>query len=946
MKVLRTEEFAARLVRVCMLTLGFLAAALCVFLLLFQDKNISDTRTVYQAVYLIGGAVLIAGLFTRWLYLFRSAGEPHPRSVWYCPLTAAGLTLCVALLAYAYLGIWPLGDKTVMVVDMHHQYAPLLSELRSMLLEGGSFTYSFHLGLGSNFIAAFAYYLASPLNLLLVLFPEAYLAEGIFVILLLKTALAAAAFAACAQHLYRRRNAAVIALAMLYALSTYMLAYSWNIMWLDVVALTPIVVLCAERMLHGGNILPYTLTLGLSLFVNYYIGFMLCVFLVLYFVVWMLRERRSLNDRLLASGRFIAGSLLGGGLAAALLVPTALALGRTSAAGDAMPAFAANFDIFDLAGSLFYGSEPTIRSGNLPNLYCGALVVLLLPLYLATRPIPLRRRLCYGGLATVLLFSCTLKQWDILWHGLHTPNDLPYRFSFLACFVLLLLVGEVLRHLSAVTPTQILTSLAGCAGYLILWEKFAEEEAPVTGVVYANLLLLAVYAGVLLLTVRGKLPVRAGRLLLLVVVTAELLTGSARTLASINGSEYYTSHQNYVDNADTVADALAVERAQALAAQEGQAFSRLEYLPRSTCMDTALHHYKGLTTFASSNPYQTTVLMGDLGYAINGVNSYLYKSFVPSTDALFGIRYVILDFEMNTHPQLTLVDSVEAEGETRYIYRNTQALPVGFYATEAVREYSAPSYAPFAAQEELYTALTGVEEALFMPLTLESTSLVSTINGHSFTKNQTDASAAYGARVVEQGQYFAYVDCRAAESILLDVYSPDGQHDNNWSVTTYEPFIIDLGTLQPGSRVEVFIEGEDTITGNIYVVRLDNEALQAQIDRLTEGGVQVTRSGDTGLTGTVMAPQQGALFFSIPYDTGWTVTVDGRETETFPIAKNEEGTDGALLGVDIPAGEHAVELSYRAPGQRLGILVSAASLLIVVAILLYPRIKKRIDKRK
>lgn len=69
-------------------------------------------------------------------------------------------------LAYAYLGMWPVGVETGLIVDMHHQYAPLLADLRDMLLHGGSPLYSFHVGLGSSYLPLFAYYLASPFNLL------------------------------------------------------------------------------------------------------------------------------------------------------------------------------------------------------------------------------------------------------------------------------------------------------------------------------------------------------------------------------------------------------------------------------------------------------------------------------------------------------------------------------------------------------------------------------------------------------------------------------------------------------------------------------------------------------------------------------------------------------------------------------------------------------------
>ena len=931
---------AAKFTRVCSWLLLFIAALLPVFLLLFHDSDMGGT-SLSQSVYALGGAVLIAALFTHWASTMRRPTAPT-YSRWFCPLAAGGLTLCVTLLAFAYIGIWPLGEKTTMIVDMHHQYAPLLSELRSMILDGDSFTYSFHIGLGANFIPAFAYYLASPLNILLLLFPERLLAEGIFVIMILKIALAAVSFAACAQYLLRSRNAAVIAISVLYATMLYMLAYSWNIMWLDVVALMPLVVLCAERMLRGGSMIPYALALGLALFANYYIGFMLCIFLVLYFVVFMLRRARPLDDWWRRGARFAIGSVLGAGLAAAILVPTALALGRTSAAGGEMPSLAANFDLFDLIGRLYYGATPTIRSGNLPNLYCGVMVTLLLPLYLMIREIPLRRRLCYGALAALTLLSCTINGLDMLWHGLHAPNDLPYRFSFIACFVMLLLAGKVLQYLHVFSPQQIAAVLGGGAVYLIVWERFGGVTAPSDIVVYGNLLLIALYGIILLLASYRRLRTHAARLLILVLVVAELTVSAATTLKTMDGNEYYTAHTAYVDNADTAADAAAIARAQELAEQEGELFARLEYLPRSTCMDTALHHYKGLTTFASSNPYETTVLMGDLGYAINGVNSYLYKSFVATADALFGIRYVVLENDIGNHAQLTLVDTVTVQEVTRYIYRNETALPVGFYGTDATRDYVSQKYAPFTAQESLYTALVGQQENLYDSLSLESESPSSTIGGSSFVKYQSDASAIYSGTVEEVGQYFAFVDCRAAETLTVETFDADGGQKNNWSVTTYEPYIIDLGTMRPQERVEVFVEGEGTISGNIYVVKLDTAAFERQIERLRAHALTVTAVSDRSIVGTVDAPKDGMLYLSIPYDKGWQAILDGSvELDTFPIAKNTEGTDGALLGVDLPAGKHAVTLIYHPPGLTLGVVISLLSILVLLAIRLYPYMRDR-----
>ncbi len=963
---LTEDEKTARVLRSAVLFILFLALTLASFFALRQWNApelspAGNATTAQHGVYTVGAAMLVAGIITTAVAALRE-GETRERPVWFCPLLAGGLGLALYILGYAFLGVWPLGEKTILMVDMHHQYAPLLSELRDMLLHGGNFTYNFNVGMGASFIPTFAYYLASPLNLLLVLFSERYLAEGILVITLLKGAAAAASFTAMAQYLYRRRTATMVAVGVLYALTGYMLAYSWNIMWLDVVVLLPAVVLAMEHMLRTGKLTPYAVLLALALFCNYYIGFMLCVFLVMYMLVWLLRERRPLKDAAWGCLRFAGGSLWGGAMAAALLIPTALALGRTSAAGGEMVEFNTNFPLLDLLGRLFYGATPTIRSGNLPNLYCGVAAVLLLPVYLTQKTIPLRRRVCFGGLLGVLLFSCTLNQWDLLWHGLHAPNDLPYRFSFLISFVMLMMAARALAEIEQITPRQILGSLLGCAGYLFLWEKLsalttaadpdkAEKVSTTPALLYANIALLVLYAAVLLFRTAKKAPAGVGSRLLLALVCIELVLGTPATLMAMNSNEYFTRHADYIyDFEHTVTDA-ALRRAEELSAAEADTegvFLRMEYLPRTTCVDTALHHYSGLTTFASSNPYLTTKLMGELGYAINGVNSYLYHSYVAPSDSLLGVRYVVLKVKLSSHPQLKLVDTVSLTdpdtGETyhRYIYKNRTALPVAFAVSPLVKEYEGTQYAPFDSQQALYESLSGETAAIYMPMEIESLTEGASINGSSFHK-AAEGMAEFSATVDQAGQYFAYVDCRAADEIKVEQYKADGELGNSWTVTSYEPYIIDLGTLQVGASVTVSIDRESSCTGNIHLVRMDTDALETHLSVLRQGGMLVTEQTGNSISGTVTAQEDGALFFSLPYDKGWQVYVDGSPAETFPIADNMKselddegnwidvgGDDGALLGAMLPAGTHTVTAVYRAPGQALGAMISIAALLLLI----------------
>lgn len=934
-------------VRAIALVVFFGGCAVLGYIIFGGGTALASKNALQQVLYPLGLGVMLSGLLTAMLAMLMRRGRPGVRPVWFYPALAALLTFCGLGIAYIFLGIWPIGEKTCLMVDMHHQYAPMLAKLREMLLSGDSFLYSFELGMGASFLPAFAYYLASPLNLLLVFFPENLLAEGIFVITMLKNVLIAAAAAMCLQYVYRRRSPAVAAVAVMYSMMMYVLAYSWNIMWLDGVMMLPLVVMGFEHLMRRGKYLPYVLSLAYALYANYYIAFMLCVFLVLYFLAFLLRDARApqLNRRSL--WRFTAGSLLGGGLAMLIVLPTALALGQTSAAGSSLPDMAAYFDMFNLLGRQLYAVSPTIRSGNLPNIYCGVAVLLLVPLFAVNGGIPRRRRLTYLALLAVMTFCLILNQPNLFWHGLHTPNDLPYRFSFIYCFVLLLLGYETLVNLQYVQVKQLGASFLGVLVYLALEERFGDDKLYGFQSIYVTLLLVALYALICFLIAHRSILRRAGQMLLLTVVMAEMTLNASQVIIKLNNQEHYTAHSNYVDNAEATAIEEAVSVMKEAAADDG--FARMEFLPRRTCMDTALFRYPGITSFASSNSYRTTSLMGGLGYAVNGVNSYLYKSFIPMTDSLLGVRYVALQSDISNHTQLRQIDRVSATDDnggsaTYYIYENTAALPIAYRANGTVRDWASYYYNPVVSINTLYESMTGETAPLLEEMPISSTSGSVTLKEESasgFRLNTSGtATAVFEATAAADGQYFIYVDCRGAESINVK------QGGNSWSMSTGEPYFIDAGTLMAGDTVEVTVSAKSTCSGNVFVLHMNADVFERAVKQLSVDGLQVTAFSDARITGTVNASADGAMVTSIPYDAGWTVTVDGKKVETYGLDTalpdrgssepvRDENGGAAMLGFDIPAGEHTVCITFRTRGLTAGLLLSGVSLLLLVLMVLF-----------
>ena len=197
-------------------------------------------------------------------------------------LAAFFLPVFLVLIAFIAEGIYPFGENQIAVIDMYHQYVPFLSELQYKLQEGGSLFYTWNGAGGSNFWNLLSYYGASPLNLILAVFPKTFIMEGVTLILLIKIGLAGSFMAVYLKNVNKVKSPAVVGFSTLYGLCSYVMAYYWCIMWLDAVALLPLCILGLNRLIEDGRSVMYTVSLALIVFINYYTAIMVCIFILFY----------------------------------------------------------------------------------------------------------------------------------------------------------------------------------------------------------------------------------------------------------------------------------------------------------------------------------------------------------------------------------------------------------------------------------------------------------------------------------------------------------------------------------------------------------------------------------------------------------------------------------------------------------------------------------------
>ena len=343
----------------------------------------------------------------------------------YVFLTTVLATACIAVI-YVIFSVFPFGSITVMRMDLYHQYGPLFAELYDRIVEHKSLLYSWNTGGGSSFLGNYLNYLSSPLSFLIFLFDKEDISYAITFIVAFKCILSATSFSYYLKKSFNKDNYFLSAFGILYAFSAYFLAYYWNVMWLDAMIMLPLIALGIEKIFKTGDIKLYTVSLVILFFANYYMGYMCCIFAVLYFFVCFINTysndgklnenavyekkystKALMNNVFINRGvKFAFASIIAALICAITLVPVFMILKNSSATSGTFPqTFKSYFDLLDLITSHFALLETTIRSSGdnvLPNIYTGILTFILLPLFLVNNKIKLKEK------ATYLYFASTI----------------------------------------------------------------------------------------------------------------------------------------------------------------------------------------------------------------------------------------------------------------------------------------------------------------------------------------------------------------------------------------------------------------------------------------------------------------------------------------------------------------------------------------------------------
>lgn len=735
---------------------------------------------------------------------------------------AACFTFSVALfVALAAAGhVYPFGENSFLTNDLKYQYIDFFAWFRRVLLGEANLRYSFSQGLGMNTWGLYSYYLASPFNLLCVLFPADKLTLFVFAITALKLGCIHISSAWFLQRRFGLPKPAVFLLSLSFTFCSWTISNLCNPLWIDCLILLPICAFGCYELIREQKMIRLVIAIALNVMFCWYTAYIsilfLCIFELVEFVDYVAAEGYSWMLTLDRALRFAGAMVLGLLLSAWTFLPTILAMAKGG------PVLALGPLLKTGLKSLIRGFIPGmwVNNGNTPQFYCGVIMMLLAISLLFNRKVSAKIRIATFVVTAVLIASSVLSPLEYIWCGMRVPNGFYSRTAFLLGFFTMWAAGyslqvfegqPKLRHVyrpAVVLPILTITAIELFINAHVMWKQLYAGYSEDANCTY--------------------------------VTTA---TNTITTIQAQDPASFYR-----IDRTTTRADSAALNEGLALG-------------------------YNQLSSYSSANNPQAIALLNSLGYSSAGEFSTRYAEPILAVDALLGVKYAIAE----NAPAGYVSAKTNKADSTSAVYENPYALSIGVAASSDIQNSTLKSENPFEKQNDLYSKILGREVELYTKIEAASTENGDSLKQWSVTVPASSIGYLYINKDATAGSYWPValtIDQRTIENeawrfdnnIRQIADASDAPSQHTVSIGVAEGY-----TDMPQDNEPVF-----------YALNLD--VFDQIINELKTSEFIPTVFEDGRIEGEYTAKDDGNLLLSVPYDEGWNVTVNGTAAELTPAA--------------------------------------------------------------
>lgn len=827
-------------------------------------------------------------------------------------------------LIYTFNKIAPFGNNSMLDVDFYHQYGPLLNELHDRVLQKESLLFSFNTGMGIPFYRNFLNYLSSPFNIILFLFKKEHIVMAFSFIIALKAITASCTMNYFLSNKFKTNNILTVGFSLLYAFSGYFCSYYWNIMWLDGMVFLPLIVLGITKLIDEEKPMFYIISLAVMLFSNYFIGYMICIFSVIYFLGYFIYKGNFNKKNILKKFiMFFTSSLLAGGLVAFMLIPLYYSLSSISATKDSFPSFEFNFNILDYMFNHLQGSNRTVFASDslpLPNVFCGMLTLSSILMLFINKDIKLKTKI-FSIIALIMFFLFfNINILDFMWHAFHVPNDLPWRYSFIYVFILITIGYYSMLKIKTMDNFKVTIVFMVMFVFSMLSQKLEFINLDANKTLICLLILLLYYLVYLGLNIK-KVPKIIFGLIFIFIVSFECIYGITSNWKIDHDIKDFMFSKKYIED--------LVKHAK----DTNLGLYRMEKNDYLTLNDGAWYDYRGINTFTSMAYEDVSIFQRDFGMAGNDINSYYYKELqTPIYNTAFNVNYVMGDYINDNYFEL------DYNNEDYNLNKFKYPTSIVYMTDKYLKDWKLVDGEPFINQNNFVVLSTG-NNNIFKPLQVKSISGASIYeeefynnsNGF-FTYELEENSSSINLTLAndENRSIYLYISGRDVTGYYVD--------EKYYSITSDEYFITGLGNKENDINIEIKVDKNTFGDLKLYAYYIDDNVFNDYYNYLKDGLLDISYYDDTTIIGEITAKNNQIAFTTIPYDKGWNVYVDGKKVETMKIAN-------AYLAFELEEGKHNIKLKYSPYLMNFGIFISILSLGTLIIYRFYKRKRKKYQKR-
>ena len=809
--------------------------------------------------------------------------------------------------------------ENFLLADMASQYNALYNYMHDVFTGSESIFYSFSKGMGGNMASTIGYYLASPFNILYMFVSKIDTPFMTYIILLLKIGLCSLFMNLFMNYKYKPKISNLI-FSVSYALMGFTTVYYFNNMWLDVVYMTPLVMIGISKLIEKNNCTFYIISLALAIIFNFYIAYMLCVFCVIYFIYelfckYKLKEFKIYKKTIL---NFTLSSLLAAGISCIVLLPALTNLSHIMRFGIDENLLKIDVSQFrprffnEIFSKTFLGThnETAVLGRNRPVIYVSLFNFLLMFMFFFNKKI--RRKEKMLSLSVILFFmaSFLIPHLQLFFQALSFPNGYIDRFSFLYIFFIIYLASKCfynidkikLRYFILFILLYFLGSYYTSKIYLVFLDK--------SDIVFSCLFVFF-YSILFFLFTRLKHKKIIG-LILLLFVLIEVTINYIDTLITVKDLKVVSSYQTYykesIDNLTNIEND----------------FYRIDGDYYYSYLDSHSYGYNGITTALSTNDGDLYKFFYKNGGSLTYTTVMYDVNKLPILDSLFGVKYIHSKenlektlYDYYDKFKITKYNSFKKVYENKYVYlyKNPYALSLGYIIDDNYDKiYKKKSSNSLDSLNNLIKSLSGIKEDVLIPLEKEYL-------GNSTYKFNIDTNEDYIYLTVD---YDISINWTVYDTVYInDEYVESLDSENIGTVK--------LENKYKNSEIILKLENsfkEEKDKADLYYLNMD--AFKKAIDKLNNQELENVEVNKNKVVGEITANDDSTMMLSIPYEKGWNVYVDGKKTSYRKVA-------GDFIGIDLKKGTHKIELKYYSQNFHLGLVISLTSISLLGVYILKKR---------